>query len=51
MGTTVELRGRGMGHGVGLCQYGSQILAGKNKSWESILFRYYPNVALGTIKS
>jgi SpoIID/LytB domain protein len=51
VGATVELRGRGMGHGVGLCQYGSQILAGKNKSWESILFRYYPNVALGTIKS
>lgn len=50
-GTTVELSGYGMGHGVGLCQYGAQILAGKNKSWESILSRYYPNVALGMIKS
>jgi len=48
-GSSVEISGVGMGHGVGLCQYGSQILAGKNKTWESILTWYYPNVTLDTL--
>jgi SpoIID/LytB domain protein len=48
-GSDIELRGVGMGHGVGLCQYGAQVLAGKNTSWESILEWYYPRVTLASV--
>ena len=42
LGSDIEFRGVGMGHGVGLCQYGAQVLAGQKMSWESILEWYYP---------
>lgn len=45
-GTKVELSGVGMGHGVGLCQYGAQALAGQGESWEKILSWYYPHAKL-----
>jgi len=48
-GSDLELRGVGMGHGVGLCQYGAQVLAGQNMSWESILEWYYPNVTVAGV--
>ncbi len=41
-GSTLTIRGFGMGHGVGLCQYGAQELAGKGESWHDILAWYYP---------
>lgn len=37
-------KGRGFGHGVGLCQWGSRALALQNKSYSEILAHYYPNV-------
>lgn len=48
-GSDLELRGVGMGHGVGLCQYGAQVLAGQNMSWESILEWYYPEVSIASV--
>ena len=35
--------GRGWGHGVGLCQYGTQEMARKGFSAEQILTHYYPD--------
>lgn len=34
--------GRGWGHGVGLCQWGSKEMAEKGKNYRSILKRYFP---------
>ena len=48
-GLDIELRGVGMGHGVGLCQYGAQALAGKDMAWESILKWYYPSVDIESL--
>ena len=45
-GLTVQFDGSGMGHGVGLCQYGAQELAGKGESWEEILAWYYPQATI-----
>ena len=46
-GTKIGFTGTGMGHGVGLCQYGAQELAGKGESWEEILAWYYPRATIG----
>ena len=45
-GSHVRFEGFGMGHGVGLCQYGAQELAGKGETWEEILEWYYPSASL-----
>jgi stage II sporulation protein D len=45
-GPTIRFEGSGMGHGVGLCQYGAQELAGSGESWEDILKWYYPSVTI-----
>ena len=47
-GSKLEIDGFGMGHGVGLCQYGAQELAGKGTSWEDILEWYYPKASIST---
>jgi stage II sporulation protein D len=38
--------GRGLGHGVGLCQWGTEYLAERGKAAEEILRYYYPKVEL-----
>ena len=40
------LRGRGFGHGVGLCQYGAKQMGGSGASWQEIVQRYYPGADL-----
>jgi len=40
------VRGRGFGHGVGLCQWGAQFLATHGQTGEQILRYYYPGVEL-----
>lgn len=40
------LRGKGYGHGVGLCQWGAKVMGGKGKSREAILKLYYPDAVL-----
>ncbi|MFO1520440.1 MAG: SpoIID/LytB domain-containing protein, partial [bacterium] len=38
--------GRGLGHGVGLCQYGAKGMAEAGKKFDEILFHYFPNTNL-----
>ncbi len=46
-GETIALvRGRGFGHGVGMCQWGAQFLAVHGQKAEQILRYYYPGVEL-----
>ena len=47
-GTNIQFEGAGMGHGVGLCQYGAQERAGRGESWEEILSWYYPQAIIST---
>lgn len=41
-----EFIGRGFGHGVGLCQWGSRGMAGKGLGYRRILGHYFPGAAL-----
>lgn len=41
-GEQITITGQGFGHGVGLCQYGSQGKATRGMSWQRILRDYYP---------
>jgi stage II sporulation protein D len=38
----LSFRGKGQGHGVGLCQAGADAMAGEGKSYREILSFYYP---------
>lgn len=46
-GDTFILRGRGWGHGVGLCQIGAAVMAEKGYSYEEILGHYYEGAEIG----
>lgn len=43
------LEGRGFGHGAGLCQWGSRVLAEQGKDFRAILQHYYPGTELQTL--
>lgn len=43
---TYEITTRGYGHGVGMSQYGANMLAKENKNYESILKYYYGNIEI-----
>lgn len=43
----ILLRGRGLGHGVGLCQRGAAHMAAQGAGFLQILSYYYPNTAVG----
>ena len=45
-GNGVVLRGRGAGHGVGLCQTGAAAMASAGSDFRTILAYYYPNTTL-----
>jgi stage II sporulation protein D (peptidoglycan lytic transglycosylase) len=45
----VVLRGRGFGHGVGLCQWGAEALAQQGVGYRDILQHYYPQSRLGSL--
>ncbi|HBE79707.1 MAG TPA: hypothetical protein DDW65_18310 [Firmicutes bacterium] len=45
----ITLKGRGFGHGVGLCQWGAYALAKENKSPKAIVKHYYPKTHLEKI--
>lgn len=45
-GNRVTITGRGFGHGVGLCQFGANGLAGQGLSVNEILARYYPGATI-----
>ncbi|MDR2734249.1 MAG: SpoIID/LytB domain-containing protein [Spirochaetota bacterium] len=43
-GDSIVFSGSGLGHGVGLCQYGAMELARRSWTWEQILRFYYPRL-------
>ena len=43
------LRGRGWGHGVGLCQIGAAVMADQGYSYEEILLHYYHGAEIATV--
>lgn len=45
-GARVTIRGRGFGHGVGMCQYCAKGFADKGEDWETIVRRFYPGAKL-----
>ena len=45
-GNSFVFEGRGWGHGVGLCQYGTQSMAKSGFRWFDILRHYYPKIDL-----
>jgi stage II sporulation protein D len=45
-GAEAVFSGRGMGHGVGLCQWGAEEMAEKGHNFEAILSHYYPGTGL-----
>ena len=45
-GDTLLLRGRGWGHGAGLCQIGAAVMACKGYPYRAILAHYYKNTEL-----
>lgn len=48
-GTEWLLRGKGWGHGVGLCQIGAAVMADKGYDFKQILAHYYPGAQLKKI--
>jgi stage II sporulation protein D len=50
-GQGIELAGRGFGHGVGLCQHGSNGRARAGADAESILRHYYTGIEIGPLPS
>lgn len=50
-GQELSIVGRGNGHGVGLCQWGSRKLAEKGSSYRAILKHYYPVATLRSPKT
>ena len=44
-----RLKGRGWGHGVGLCQIGAAVMGENGKKYDEILKHYYKNAELKTI--
>ena len=45
----VTITGRGFGHGVGLCQWGTRGLAEQGEGWRDIVGHYYPGARLGRL--
>ena len=43
------LAGRGYGHGVGMSQYGAQVMAKEGATAEEILLHYYTGVEIGKV--
>lgn len=42
----VTIRGRGFGHGVGMCQYCAKAMADRGDAWQDMLARFYPGAKL-----
>jgi stage II sporulation protein D len=50
-GNTIILKGRGYGHGVGLCQEGAMVMAAKGFKFSEIITFYYTDVIITDIKN
>lgn len=49
-GNNIIMKGRGYGHGVGLCQEGAMVMASKGFKFREIIGFYYPEVIVTDIK-
>lgn len=47
----LHIQTNGYGHGVGMCQYGANDLAGQGKNYDEILKHYYTGVEIAAIKT
>lgn len=45
-GSKVTIKGRGFGHGVGMCQFCTKGMADQGKAWRDIVVLFYPGVKL-----
>ena len=50
-GDSIILKGRGYGHGVGLCQEGAMVMAAKGFNYKQIIDFYYSGVIISDIKN
>jgi stage II sporulation protein D len=50
-GDSIILKGRGYGHGVGLCQEGAMVMAAKGFNFNQIIDFYYSGVVVSDIKN
>jgi stage II sporulation protein D len=50
-GDSIKLKGRGYGHGVGLCQEGAMVMASKGFTYREIINFYYTGVFLSDVKN
>lgn len=50
-GNSVIIRGRGYGHGVGLCQDGARVMAARGSKFNEIINFYYSGVIITDIKN
>lgn len=50
-GDEIEFIGKGFGHGVGLCQWGSRAMGLRNESYQRILKHYYPLASLKLLEN
>jgi SpoIID/LytB domain protein len=48
-GLNFVLKGKGWGHGVGLCQIGAAVMASRGKDYQDILRHYYPGTVTGAL--
>lgn len=49
-GNQIVLRGRGYGHGVGLCQEGAMVMAARGFNFKEIIRFYYPDASVADIR-
>ncbi|MFL5581700.1 MAG: SpoIID/LytB domain-containing protein, partial [Gemmatimonadaceae bacterium] len=49
-GSSFVFRGTGFGHGLGLCQAGAHVSAGRGASYRQILGRYFPGASVGELR-
>lgn len=49
-GDALLLKGKGRGHGLGLCQQGAQQMAGQGATAGQIVAHYYPNTTIGGMR-
>ena len=47
-GGTVSIKGKGSGHGVGMCQVGARRMAAQGVSYREILSHYYPGTSISS---
>jgi stage II sporulation protein D len=50
-GDSIILKGRGYGHGVGLCQEGAMVMAGEGRNYMQIIDFYYSGTIISDIKN